>query len=45
MRLNGTALVAGDGAAVANETQLELVGEPPGAGGNEYAELLLFDLA
>jgi quercetin 2,3-dioxygenase len=45
VRLNGTALVAGDGAAVANETQLELVGEPPGAGGDEYAELLLFDLA
>jgi redox-sensitive bicupin YhaK (pirin superfamily) len=38
VKLNGVELVAGDGAAVSNETQLEIVA-------SEAAELLLFDLA
>jgi len=40
VRVNGTALAAGDGAAVTGETALELV-----ADGTGRSELLLFDLA
>ena len=43
MRLNGTPLMAGDGAAVADERTLELVGEPAPPG--RASEVLLFDLA
>lgn len=45
VRLNGTPLAAGDGAAVSDERALELVGEPPSAQGDDPAEVLLFDLA
>jgi redox-sensitive bicupin YhaK (pirin superfamily) len=43
VRLNGTPLTAGDGAAVSDERALDLVGEPAPAGG--AGEVLLFDLA
>ncbi len=43
VRLNGTPLMAGDGAAVDDERTLELVGEPAPTGG--VGEVLLFDLA
>jgi hypothetical protein len=44
--LNGRVLEAGDGAAVSDETTLELGGEGPQAGrGEGRAEALLFDLA
>ena len=54
VRLNGTSLAAGDGAAVSDERALELVREPeaPAASGPKSratsggpAEVLLFDLA
>jgi len=43
VRLNGTPLTAGDGAAISDERALDLVGEPAPAGG--AGEVLLFDLA
>jgi redox-sensitive bicupin YhaK (pirin superfamily) len=43
VRLNGTPLVPGDGAAVSDERALELTGEPAPAA--DTAEVLLFDLA
>jgi len=43
VRLNGTPLMAGDGAAIDDERTLELVGEPAPTGG--VGEVLLFDLA
>jgi quercetin 2,3-dioxygenase len=45
LRLNGERLEAGDGAALDDEAELTLTGEPAASGAAEPAEAVVFDLA